>query len=81
MATTRNAAAQQPTQCDIVLDHLRRAEYITDSQAVSLYGIGQVAGVVHKLRKRGYRIKSTFRKCIKPRATRYAEYRLVGEPS
>lgn len=72
---------QTPTQRELVLDHLRRADYITDSQATSLYGIGQVARVVWELRKAGYVISTTFKKCIKPRATRYAEYRLISEPS
>ena len=68
---------KRPTQAEVVMDHLKRADYSTDSQATSLYGIGQLAYVVHKLRKKGIKITSTMKPCIKPGAVRYAEYRLA----
>ena len=67
---------EQPTHREIVLDHLTRSPYITDAQAAGLYGIGQLASVIFRLRKQGYKITTTKRAAVKPRATFYAEYRL-----
>ena len=66
------------TQASTILDHLKRADYLTDSQASSLYGIGQCAYVVHKLRKKGFNIKSTRRPCIKYAGNTYVEYSLAA---
>lgn len=61
------------TQQETILQHLRRRSYLTDVQASGLYGIGQAAGCVYKLRKLGYIISTTMKEGVR---ARYAEYRL-----
>lgn len=67
------------TQGQQILAHLRRREYITDVEASGLYGIGQVAYVVHMLKKKGHVITSTSRPAVKVGATYYTEYRLIED--
>lgn len=67
-------APRHGTQQAVIMDHLKRRDYITDVEASGLYGIGQCAGVVWKLRKLGHQITTTMQEGVR---ARYAEYRLV----
>ena len=62
------------TQPRTVLTHLQTNEYLTDVVCTGLYGIGQLASCVYKLRARGYNISTLLKKGVRGN---YAEYRLV----
>jgi hypothetical protein len=46
-----------PTQRELVLDHLRRGESITQFQALRDYGIQRLAARVHELRRAGHPVQ------------------------
>lgn len=66
-------APRKGTQQETILNHLKRNKYITDVTASGLYGIGQCAGCVFKLKKLGHNIKTTMREGMRGR---YAEWSL-----
>ena len=66
------------TQYDRVLDHLQRNGKLSQKQAIRLFGAYRLSAIIHRLRKDGYNISSTF-KSGKNRfgdAVSWAEYKL-----
>jgi hypothetical protein len=63
------------TQADTIMTHLQRKEFITDVEASGLYGIGQLAYVIHTLRKKGYEIISNRKTGVR---ASYVQYSLVS---
>lgn len=68
-------AIRKGTQADTIMTHLLRKEFITDVEASGLYGIGQLAYVVHTLRKNGYKILSNRKAGVR---ASYVQYSLVS---
>ena len=71
-------SAKQPrygTQAATILSHLKSNPYITDVTASGLYGIGQCAGCVFKLRKLGWAIHTKMKSGVR---APYAEYSIGG---
>jgi biotin operon repressor len=62
------------TQRRKVLLHLRASLWITQREALELYGIGRLAARVHELRRLGFKIKTD-------PSRGYAVYTLEGEPA
>ena len=72
---------KRPTQCDKILDYIRRFGYITSWQAYSDLGITQLGARIYNLKEKGYvfekkRILTRNRLGEK---THYDEYRLVEQ--
>ena len=68
------------TQYDRVLDHLQRNGKLSQKQAIRLFGAYRLSAIIHRLRKDGYNISSTF-KSGKNRfgdIVSWAEYKLEG---
>jgi hypothetical protein len=68
------------TQYDRVLDHLQRNGKLSQKQAIRLFGAYRLSAIIHRLRKDGYNISSTF-KSGKNRfgdSVSWAEYKLEG---
>lgn len=66
------------TQYDRVLDHLQRNGKLSQKQAIRLFGAYRLSAIIHRLRKDGYNISSTF-KSGKNRfgdSVSWAEYKL-----
>jgi len=47
-----------PTQAELILNHLQECGFITPLDALNLYGSFRLAARVHELKKQGYPIKS-----------------------
>lgn len=70
---------RKPTQCEKILDYIRRFGYITSWQAYADLGITQLGARIFNLKEMGYefittRVNTTNRLGEK---THYDEYRLV----
>jgi hypothetical protein len=66
------------TQYDRVLDHLQRNGKLSQKTAIRLFGAYRLSAIIHRLRKDGYNISSTF-KSGKNRfgdSVSWAEYKL-----
>ena len=70
--TKQKQKPKEGSQADIILTHLKRRD-ITHIEAAGLYGIGQVASVVHRLKLKGWPITKTFQHGIR---AQYAVYSL-----
>lgn len=70
--------ARKMTQCDRVLDYIRRYGYITDNDAHDDLHINRLSGRVHDLRNRGYDIQMEWRtgKNVYGQTVRYGAYYL-----
>lgn len=69
------------TQCNRVLDHLRRYGSITTKEAFELYGITRLSGRIFDLRHAGHNISSTTAEGENRYGdkTYFSTYRLEGE--
>lgn len=71
------------TQCELVLEYMRKHGSITSRQAVNELGVHRLAARISDLRRRGYfirRIMVTAKNRYGKRVS-FAEYRLEGTPS
>lgn len=71
-------AEHKPTQCERIIDYIRRFGYITSWQAYADLGITQLGARIFNLKEQGYEF-STTRKSTTNRLgekTHYDEYRL-----
>lgn len=71
-----------PTQRQLVLDHLRRGESITQFQALRDYGIQRLAARVHELRQDGHPVEDRTVEVRRAHGgtARVSEYYLDSEP-
>lgn len=65
-------ANQKVSQPDMVLSYLKQRASINSIDAFGLFGITRLAAVVHRLRGRGYQIKSEDHQGIRGRYTEYS---------
>lgn len=74
---------KKPTQCERILDYIRRYGSITSWQAYQDLGVTQLAARIFNLKERGYSFETTriYTKNRLEEDTHYDEYRLVGEPN
>jgi hypothetical protein len=65
------------TQCQVILDYLRRGHHLTALTAMNAWGIFRLAARVHELRQAGHPIRMTMVR--NPAGTKsYASYWLPG---
>ena len=50
--------SKTPTQCDLILAHLKRHEFITPLDALNRYGCFRLAARINDLKNQGYQIES-----------------------
>jgi hypothetical protein len=69
---------KKPTQCERVLEYMRKHGGITDNDAHEHLRINRLSGRIHELRKSGYNIVMDWKKSKNPynEWTRYGFYRL-----
>jgi len=68
-----------PTQAELILNHLQECGFITPLDALNLYGSFRLAARVHELKKQGYPIKSV--PWTTPGGAIVSKYVLVGQSS
>lgn len=48
----------KPTQCDLILRHMKSGSTITPLEALNLYGCMRLAARINDLKQQGYEIRS-----------------------
>ena len=68
------------TQINVVRDYMLAGHKITSKEAFEMFGITRLSAVIFALRKRGFIITTTTRKCKTRLGTiaEYGEYELLG---
>lgn len=52
------------TQNDMILEHLKRGDSITQMEATTLYGCTRLSGRIYDLRHMGHKIKKTMESAV-----------------
>ena len=66
-----------PTQAELILNHLNECGFITPLDALNLYGCFRLAARVHELKKQGHPIESV--PWTTPAGATISKYVLVGQ--